>query len=232
MKNRLLTLFLGGHLSVTFLKKTGKKCPSKNKKENSLTNTLNILYCLYKLTYGGIMSTKREQIVNDETGEVVYEKKSYIPELFNEEGYYFWNKKSQSRQFTGIELPLKSYEDKGIFCDLCRLYIADGSNLLEIGNRRRVRPFDVHDLAKMLGVSERQARRRLNIFLESGVLAKVTLDVAGKQEEWLVVNPLYFVASKRINDTLYKLFRNQLSQYLSPYANNEFCNRLKENENE
>ncbi len=172
------------------------------------------------------MDTKTEQIINNKTGEVVYEKTSYMPELFNENGYYFWKKKAQSRQFTGIALPLESFEEEGIFGRLCRLYLSDNSNFLEVAHRGSVRPFNLNDLATMMNVSIRQAQRRLKSFLDSGVLAKLTVELRDEKEEWLVVNPLYFVSGNRINDTLYKLFRNDLDKYLSPYARQEFAKRI------
>ena len=172
------------------------------------------------------MNIKTQQIVNDKTGEVIYENNSVVPELFNAEGYYFWNKKAQSRQFTEIALPLQTYEDKGIFTDLCRLHLYDSSNFLEVKSGKTVRPFTVKDLSEMLDVSIRQAQRRLKVLLDSGVLAWLTIEIKGYKEEWLVVNPLYFVSGKRINDTLYKLFRNDLNKYLSKYAISEFEKRV------
>jgi len=172
------------------------------------------------------MDIRTQQIVNGKTGEVVYENSGYVPELFNQEGYYFWNKKSQSRQFTEIALPLDSYEDKGIFTDLCRLHLYDSSNFLEVKSGKGSRPFTVKDLSEMLGVSMRQAQRRLRVLLDSGVLALLTIKLKESSEEWLVVNPLYFVSGKRINDTLYKLFRKDLDKYLSHYAKQEFAKRI------
>jgi hypothetical protein len=173
------------------------------------------------------MDVRREEIVNDRTGEVLYEKTSYIPELFNNDGYYFWKKKSQSRQFTGIELPLKNFEEEGIFGRMCRLYLSNNSNFLEVPGRNNIRPFDVDDLADMMNVSLRQAQRRLKSFLDSGVLAKLTVELRDSKEEWLVVNPLYFISGNRINDTLYKLFRKDLDNYLSPFAKKEFAKRIE-----
>jgi DNA-binding Lrp family transcriptional regulator len=174
------------------------------------------------------MNKRQETISSMKTGEVLYESFRYIPELFNEDGYYFWNKRRQSRQFTGIELPLKSYDEKGIFGDLCRLYLADGSNLLEIRSRNKCRPFNVTDLQNMLNVSHKQATRRLNSLLRSGVIANLTITIGDRKEDWLVVNPLYFVSGKRISDTLYKLFRHDLDPYLSVSAKMEFANRVVE----
>lgn len=36
----------------------------------------------------------------------------------------------------------------------------------------------------------------------------------------------HFVSGKRINDTLYKLFRKDLDSYLFPYAKQEFAKRI------
>jgi len=172
------------------------------------------------------MDIKKEIVIDTKTGEVKYNKESFIPELFNENGYYFWNKKSQSRQFTGIALPLNSFEDEGIFGRLCRFHLSENSNFLEVKENRNCRPFNFKDFVKFLGVSERQAHRRFKRLLDSGVIARLTIEIKGYTEEWLVVNPLYFVSGKRINDTLYKLFRKDLDSYLSPYAKQEFAKRI------
>ena len=172
------------------------------------------------------MEVRKEQVIDAMTGEVKYSKDSYVPELFNENGYYFWNKKAQSRQFTGVALPLDNFEDEGIFARLCRFHLSENSNLLEVRENRTCRPFTFEDFVKFLGVAERQAHRRFRKLLDSGVIARLTIKIKDSSEEWLVVNPLYFVSGKRINDTLYKLFRNDLDKYLSPYAKQEFAKRI------
>lgn len=174
------------------------------------------------------MSIKKEITYSEKTGEVSFEREYHVPELFNQNGYYFWCKKEQSRVFKNIALPDIGLDNEGVFSRLCRKYLAEGSNFLQVATKNSVRPFNLRDLAIELGVSEKQARRRLNVQLEYGLLATLTIESMGTKETWLVVNPLYCISGPRLSTTLYILFRKQLDEHLSNYAKSEFAKRVSE----
>lgn len=158
---------------------------------------------------------KEVNYIDDKTGEVLSSKKMLVQDWFTEEGYLFWCQKAQSRQFSGITMPNISYEAKGIFGEMCRLYLRSGDNLLEVKTKGGYRPFDLNDLEVLLGVSTKQAKRRLDLFLREKMLAILDLTIGGEKKTWYVVNPIYYIAGKRLSYTTYKLFRNELQNLLS-----------------
>lgn len=165
---------------------------------------------------------KRSEYFNEKTGEVSYSGKEYQDNLFTEEGYLFWCQKRQSRQFSDIPLPNISYEGKGIFSDLCKFFLRNGDNLLETKQNKAWRPFTLKDFSEMIGRGDKQTKRWMNLFLNEKMIATLTLKIGEELREWYVVNPLYYIAGKRMSYTVYKLFKKELDEHLSEFAKREF----------
>lgn len=170
---------------------------------------------------------KRTEYTNEKTGEVYYSDNSYCDNIFTEEGYLFWCQKSQSRQFRDVPLPNISYEAKGIFADMCRHYLKNGDNLLEVKDGRAWRPFTLKDLSVMLGKSDKQTKRWMNLFLSNRMVCTISLKIGEETREWFVVNPLYYIAGKRLTYTMYKLFKKELDEYLNENVKAELSNIIE-----
>jgi hypothetical protein len=156
------------------------------------------------------------RLIDNDTGEIAYKKVNPSFQKVNQDGYLF---KANSRKivtYQNIDLP-STLQDH----EIAKFYklknnIEKGSNFIRIKTYNGYRNATVDDLAEIWNVSARQAQRTLKNLCNNDVIAVMSVKMS-TTEKALVVNPLYFNASSRINLTLYRAFEKQLKGYIPEY---------------
>lgn len=167
------------------------------------------------------------QKINTTTGEVLTSYTKTAFSRFNEQGYLFFANKNYSRVFADIDIP-------DCFTDLevgriyrLKRYIQKNSNMLRIRTNSGYRPMNRNDIYKLCNLKERQGKAFISKMIRHGILADVTILCEGIKTKQLYINPLYFHNGKRINATLYNIFKLQLDKYLDKWVKEEFKQLLE-----
>jgi len=166
---------------------------------------------------------KETRYFNEETAEMLNCKQKTVGNQFDDErGYLFWNRKYSSRQFSDVPFPKEMTDSEiGKYTKLAKCIWRD-SNMLAYRGNGGTKPHTLKTMAKILEISERQAERFIKKMMDSGLMAKGTFEVQGITEVFYFISPLYFFSGKRINSTLYMLFRQQLDPVFPSWVRSRF----------
>ena len=166
---------------------------------------------------------KTTTYTNEETAEVVNKKERTVGNQFDDgTGYLFWNRKYSSRQFSDVPFPKDMTDSEiGKYTKLAKCIWRD-SNMLAYRGNGGLKPHTIKTIAKVLEISERQSERFVRKMMESGLMAKGTFEVQQTIEVHYFISPLYFFSGKRINNTLYMLFRKQLDPVFPAWVRKKF----------
>lgn len=166
---------------------------------------------------------KSTKIFDPQTGEVHHSKISQFPPVFDEEkGYLFWNRRSFAKTYQDIEFPKQMTDlEIGRMTRLAKK-IWSNTNMLGYRGNGGIRPYDVQMIAEFLGIKLRRAQQFLKKMITIGIIAKVDIEVADRQETHFYVNPIYFFSSNRMPLNLYLLFRDELNEHLPKWVISRF----------
>lgn len=159
---------------------------------------------------------KYTYITDNATGEVYKTTISPSIDYVNDDGYLFWCNKLSTRTFNEIDLP-ESLSDAeiGKFYKICKM-IHNGTNFLEVKKRGYWKPATLADIAMRLNLRERQCKDYIAKLRQLHIIAK--FDSKDLQKSWYVVNPIYCFGGKRLNKTLFAIFRELLQELLPKFA--------------
>jgi len=190
---------------------TQKKCKKRRSKHKKSVG--DIVREIYKET----------RIIDPATGEVKHSKVRAINAAFDEEkGYLFWARKNFAKSFSDVPYPNEMTDTEiGRMARLAKK-IWSNTNMLGYRGNGGVRPYGVPEVAKELGISERQARTFLNKMVRLGLMARVEVEVGEATETHLYINPIYFFSSNRVPLNLYLIFREQFDAVLPEWVKREY----------
>jgi succinate dehydrogenase flavin-adding protein (antitoxin of CptAB toxin-antitoxin module) len=165
----------------------------------------------------------RIQRIDRDTGEIVQSREAEGINYFNEDGYLFMVRKGSARVFQYIDFP-------GTFSDaevgkLFRLknHIQYNSNMLCKRSRDGQKAMTKADIINALNYQSRRGINFFNKLVKEGIIAEVTIRCGrGKRQIQYYINPLYFHSGKRVNVTLYNLFKAQLDPHLNQWVKDKF----------
>lgn len=166
---------------------------------------------------------KETRYIDEDSAELVSRKEKTVGSQFNDEtGYLFWNRKYSSRQFSDVPFPKELTDSEiGKYTKLAK-HIWKDSNMLAYRGNGGVKPHNIKTIAKVLDISERQSERFVKKMMDLGMMAKGTFEVQETVEVHYFISPLYFFSGKRINNTLYMLFRKQLDPVFPAWVRRKF----------
>lgn len=165
----------------------------------------------------------RIQRIDRDTGEIVQSREAEGINYFNDDGYLFMIRRGCTRVFQHIDLPA-TFSDAEVG-KLFRIknYIQYDSNMLVKRTRDGNRPMTKEEIIFVLNYQSRRGINFFNKLMREGVLAEVSIKCGrSKKRIQYYMNPLYFHNGKRLNVTLYNLFKTQLDPYLNQWVIEKF----------
>ena len=167
-------------------------------------------------------------LIDTETGELVYNYQKRGVERINDKGYLFKSNSNKATSYECLELPEElSDSDIGKIFRL-KSHIERYSNMLRIRKSKGYFPMEKEDFAKVWNVSERRSRALLTKLKDLGIIAEATIETAKEVSTQFYMNPLYLHNGNRINFTLYRIFDKQLKPYLPEWVIIEFEKGIRE----
>ena len=134
--------------------------------------------------------TKIIDIVDNKTGEIKYHKKTPFTSPFKRGlGYSFKYNSIKVSGYADISLP-KELDDLTIG-RMYRLskHLYSVTNMLARRSNNKIKPYQITDIAKVLGMSERQASDFFRVSNQYGVIKRTKVEPRMYQYYF---NPLYF----------------------------------------
>lgn len=161
---------------------------------------------------------KITQYVNTETGEI-YDKKQYVDLQFNEDGYLFWNRKSNVKTFIEYQLPKDfSWSEKGRIGEL-KHYILRDNQFLVYRSGNNIKPIGIKQMVKILNMSERQCKALVKKMKKFNIIKEVNFDGL----TYYAFNPLYGFKGKRLSLNVYLFFQEELRKVLPEWVIEKFA---------
>lgn len=165
---------------------------------------------------------KLTQYINPETGEI-YEKKQYVDMQFNEDGYLFWNRKSNVKTFIEHPLPKDfTWTEKGRINEL-KHYILRENQFLVFRSGNNIKPIGVKEMMRILDMSERQCKALIKKMKKYNIIKEVKFDGL----TYFAFNPLYGFKGKRLNLNVYLFFQDELKKVLPNWVIEKFAGEAK-----
>ena len=171
---------------------------------------------------------KTTQYIDQITGELMHEKKSYYADSFDEEkGYLFWNRKNFVKMFSDVPFPTTMSKMDIAHMTLLVKKIWSNTNMLGYRGNGGIKPYDVDGISKIIGLQRRQTISFLNKMQSIGMIAESVVKVEDVSERHYYINPIYYFSSNRLPLNLYLLFRVQLDAVLPNDIVSKFINVSK-----
>jgi hypothetical protein len=166
---------------------------------------------------------QKEVIYYDDEQQILSKHRQFVDNRFDDEkGYLFWTQKHGVKQFSDVPFPIEMTDAEiGTITRLAKCIYKD-SNMLAYRGNGGIKPHSMKTIAKELNVTDRQAERFIKKMIELEVMAKGKFEIGGTVEVHYYISPIYFFSGKRINNTLYVLFRNQLDAVLPAWVRARF----------
>lgn len=163
---------------------------------------------------------KVTRYINTETGEF-HDKRQYIDLQFNEEGYLFWNRKSNVKTF--IEYPLPdnfTWTEKGRIGEL-KHYILKDNQFLVYRSGNSIKPIGLKEIMRILGMSNRQCRVLVKKMKAHNVIKEINFD----DLTYFAFNPLYGFKGQRLGLNVYLFFQRELAEVLPEWVIGKFASK-------
>ena len=161
---------------------------------------------------------KVTQYINPETGEI-HERTQYVDMQFNEDGYLFWNRKSNIKTFIEHPLPDKfTWTEKGRINEL-KHYILRDNQFLVFRSGNSIKPIGTKEMMRILIMSERQCKSLIKKMKDFNIIKEVRFDGL----TYFAFNPLYGFKGKRLNLNVYLFFQSELNNILPRWAVEKFA---------
>lgn len=175
----------------------------------------------------------KEERFYDDNGKKVMARTSKLRDKFHEErGFLMYYNGHTVNGLADISFPeAMSKTDIANIAILSRKLVVH-SNFLGYRSGGVLKPMGIKQIAKVIGTEERQTHRFIKKMTETGIIAKVTIDTEGSKRNLYLVNPLYFMNGRNINDLLYWAFQEQLDYYMPEWAKERYGERKRSDEDE
>lgn len=170
--------------------------------------------------------------INEKTGEITRERRKFIEETFNEEGYRVPPQKRKASMFADVPFPFgMSDAEIGKMARLSKLMIST-SNMLGYRKGKGILPYTEGHLIEVLGMSQYRGTEFIRRMIDLGMMQRVRRVIGSIDSEELYINPAYFFAGRRISLNLYLLFREHLDPVLPDWVKAEFLSLANEQDKE
>lgn len=167
----------------------------------------------------------RTQRINEETGEIFFQKDDRL-DTMTDEGYRFPHNKAGVVMFGDMDFPSSlSDADIGRITRLCRRHIVGDSNMLGYRKGRRIYPMTPAEIAGYAGYDSRRGEMFVARMSEHGIIKKSVVDGVDSY----FVNPAYYMQrGKRLTMSLFLLFQDDISPLMPAWAVNHFLRQARE----
>jgi hypothetical protein len=161
-------------------------------------------------------------------GEVISEKKKFIDDTFNEDGYRVPTHKLGAKVFADVPFPEEMSDSEiGKVARLAKLMVAS-SNMLGYRSHGSIVPYTETLLIEVIKLSSKRGKEFIKKMIDLGVMQINKRIVGNIESDEYYINPAYFFAGKRISLNLYILFREHLDKVIPPWVRKEFLMAAKE----
>lgn len=172
---------------------------------------------------------KETRYISEETGEVKKTKVQRVVARFDDDrGYLFWARKDFAKSFLDVPYPKEMTDAEiGRIARLAKRMWSN-TNMLGYRGNKGVRPYNVEQIGKEIGLGPRQAQRFVKKMIDIGMMAKHEDGKGRSKEVQYYINPIHFFGSNRIPLSLYLLFRKHLDKLLPWWVKAEYKRINKE----
>lgn len=162
--------------------------------------------------------------IDTDTGQVYNYKKIRFTNFNPDKGYLFRSKNQFVKSFADVRLS-EYVTDRQEFarCHYLAEYIYKDTNMIAIRvNSKEIRPADVEDISKIIGLSIKKTKEFLNKMRKLHVIAEREDKIGNLVSTKYYFNPLFFSSSKYLSADLYFLFQDMLDLYIPGWARQKF----------
>lgn len=170
-----------------------------------------------------VILIQKKKYIDESTGEI-FEAKDKMIDVFNEDGYLFWTRKTGRRSYSDIRLS-DYVQDRNDFLRVHLLaeYIYKDTNcIMYRESKRRIRCADIDDIARITGLTVRYAKDFVERMKKLEVIAVRVDSVGDTDTTKYLLNPMFFSSSRRLSHDLYFLFQKSLDTHLPSWVIRKF----------
>lgn len=170
------------------------------------------------------MIERRQSDVDTETGQIMKHSATRFKVFDEDKGYLFFAKSYARRMFNSVTLS-DQVKDKYDFmrCHLLAEHIYKDTNMIAYRvSARKIRPADVEDIAKIIGLSYKKTKEFLSRMRKAQVIAERTDKVGNSVSVKYYFNPIFVCSKKYLSAELYFLFQSSLDCYLPEWVKIKF----------
>jgi hypothetical protein len=160
---------------------------------------------------------KTIRYTNKCTGEYK-ESHSLVDLQFDDNGYLFWNRKSNVKTF--IEYPLPdcfTWAERGRIHEL-KHYILKCNQFLVYKSGNTIKPLGTLELKNIFGMSNRQTSSLIRKMKDNKIIKEIIFDGC----TYFVFNPLYGFKERRLSLNVYMFFQSELKNILPKWVIDRF----------
>lgn len=152
-------------------------------------------------------------------------KEEWVDIQFDEEeGYLFWNRKSNVKSFLDTPLPTEfTWAERGRIHEL-KHYLLKDNQCLVYRSGNIIKPITVAEFEKILELSERQAKALIKKMKQHDIIKEMKIDGV----IYFVFNPIYGLKGKRLTLNMYLLFQESLQKKLPQWVAFRFAMQAQE----
>lgn len=173
-----------------------------------------------------LVREKTSKITNPETGEVTQGKSevTFINPWFDDEkGYLLWPRKNFAKSYQTVDFPKElNWAERGRLATLAKK-IWSNTNMLGYRGNGGIRPYDIKQIGKIIGLKERAATRFMRKMEKHRIIKPIPVKFGDRVEVQYYFNPVYYFSNNRLSFNLYLLFHEELDPLLPDWVKKEFA---------
>src|SRR5690606_18625310 len=133
-------------------------------------------------------------------------------------GYFLYYNGHTINGMSGVQFPpVMNKNDIANLAILSRNLIVH-ANFIGYRSDDVIKPMKPEQMGELIGTEKRQTYRFLKKMIDNGLMAKVTFETAGRKDTHYLINPLYFMNGRNLNDMLYWAFQKQLDCHIPEWS--------------
>jgi len=173
------------------------------------------------------MIRKKQQLINEATGEIIAESSECFNDAMNEDGYRIPSHKMGARMFADVPFPDGMTDREiGKMSRITKSRAMIGkTNMLGYRKGREILPYTAQEIGELVGLVGSKARSFVSRMCKLHVMQRVATQ-SGQQ---YYVNPAYFMANgQRLSLDLFLLFRKDLALIVPSWVMRVFLSQADE----
>ena len=165
----------------------------------------------------------QERILYNSDGEKVKTDTTYFTGRFNDDkGYALYAYGNTISSRIGVDFPPGMNKNDIANMVLLSRKLIPNTNMLGYRGHKRNKPMNTVQIGEVIGLQERQAYRFMKKMVSVGMIKRINAPIMGGHELQYIVNPLYFMNGKFINDELFTTFNDELTIHLPKWVQDKF----------